>query len=958
MKKWMFAVLFLAAGLSGCSVGLEDSYTITNPSLTNLNPDPQGDPWIAGGLVMPSEEELLAIPQLEMVQGIGSGGTPPMVDNTLEKAFRPVFSQYGGSCAMATGIGYVYTYEINALRKADASLKQNQYPSGYTWNAVNNAQDQGSWYTSGWDLVKLNGIPSVEVYNGNVNGGQQYSDYSRYMSGYQNYISGLTNQLDSYYAINVGTPEGVQSLRQWLYDHGRNQFPGGVCSFACNISGAEFSVLGTDSSQSGKQVLTSMGDGGGHGMTIAGYDDQVKYDYNGDGQYTTDIDINGDGQVNVKDWEVGAVLVVNSWGSYWQDGGKVWMMYKVLADTVSDGGIWNNQVYVVNAQTVPVPRLIAKIRMNHSGRNGITITLGVSADTNAQYPSHTKSFARMFNSSGAVNMIARTITDPIELSLDMQSLADKVDLSRPVKFFLQVYEYDYSSQYVGSVREFSVVDTQLDKEYFSAQFDVPVANGTTTTLTAVNTDRPVSTYSQMYFRGTPNSWNAGAMTLVSNFTWMTTQSFSGQSTDRFKFDVHANWALNFGDNNADGIAEQSGDDIYLSAGAGEYIILFNDRTLKYSFKADGVPSPKNLRFSFQNTNLVMLSWDAVPGVNGYVISREPANGYASFATTQNAGVYAGRCEVGESYVYTVRAYTGVPYPQKYSAPVTVNVSRGGFAKVYDQVYLRGTFNTWSTTEMNLIADNTWRGVGTFGSTATERFKFDIRGDWSLNFGDNNADGIAEQSGQDIPVQPGSTYAITFNDLTRAYTVSPLSGTVEATPQGGNAPSSELLGINVQILKGNTLVAEKPFVLDGSSYIMVRFTGLPYGEYTLKVNTTKNGYLYSGTGSVTVSSANTSYVSLAVNKGSVPNGKTIHYYSTWSQAYLHYQKDGGSWTAVPGVAMNYAGNQWYTLNVQDEDSITFCFNNGNGIWDSRSGQNYTGSTSELWVKNGVVTTYQP
>ena len=48
-------------------------------------------------------------------------------------------------------------------------------------------------------------------------------------------------------------------------------------------------------------------------MTIVGYDDAVKLDFNGDGQFTNDIDINGDFIVDMNDWEIGALIVVNSW---------------------------------------------------------------------------------------------------------------------------------------------------------------------------------------------------------------------------------------------------------------------------------------------------------------------------------------------------------------------------------------------------------------------------------------------------------------------------------------------------------------------------------------------------------------------------------------------------------------------------------------------------------------------
>ncbi len=88
---------------------------------------------------------------------------------------------------------------------------------------------------------------------------------------------------------------------------------------------------------------------------------------------------------------------------------------------------------------------------------------------------------------------------------------------------------------------------------------------------------------------------------------------------------------------------------------------------------------------------------------------------------------------------------------------------------YDDVYLRGTVNDWDTTEMELVDDNTWEVEASFADGDDERFKFDIYGDWSLNYGDNNGDGYGEQDGDDIPVEE-EDYTIRFNDETKAYTV--------------------------------------------------------------------------------------------------------------------------------------------------------------------------------------------
>ena len=68
-------------------------------------------------------------------------------------------------------------------------------------------------------------------------------------------------------------------------------------------------------------------------------------------------------------------------------------------------------------------------------------------------------------------------------------------------------------------------------------------------------------FASMSFRGTPNSWAATAMTVDSSQRiWSTMVNFTGKGdgsgAQRFKFDVYGNWSENYGDTNADGIAEK------------------------------------------------------------------------------------------------------------------------------------------------------------------------------------------------------------------------------------------------------------------------------------------------------------------------------------------------------------------------------------------------------------------
>ena len=78
-------------------------------------------------------------------------------------------------------------------------------------------------------------------------------------------------------------------------------------------------------------------------MTFVGWDDEIQYDFNDDGKFTNDQDINGDGKVDLRDWEKGALIMVNSWGIDWGNGGKAFVMYKLLAETVENGGIQSNK---------------------------------------------------------------------------------------------------------------------------------------------------------------------------------------------------------------------------------------------------------------------------------------------------------------------------------------------------------------------------------------------------------------------------------------------------------------------------------------------------------------------------------------------------------------------------------------------------------------------------------------
>lgn len=94
----------------------------------------------------------------------------------------------------------------------------------------------------------------------------------------------------------------------------------------------------------------------------------------------------------------------------------------------------------------------------------------------------------------------------------------------------------------------------------------------------------------------------------------------------------------------------------------------------------------------------------------------------------------------------------------------------GFQHSLPYLFFRGTPNNWGTTPMRLVEDNTWQIEVAFTAATSERFKFDVYGDWAQAIGDGNSDSIGDNGG-DIPIVRGAgQYRIEYNDLSKRYTV--------------------------------------------------------------------------------------------------------------------------------------------------------------------------------------------
>ena len=84
-----------------------------------------------------------------------------------------------------------------------------------------------------------------------------------------------------------------------------------------------------------------------------------------------------------------------------------------------------------------------------------------------------------------------------------------------------------------------------------------------------------------------------------------------------------------------------------------------------------------------------------------------------------------------------------------------------------------------------------------------------------------------------------------------------------------------------------------------------------------------------------------------------------YYKGYSTPYIHYQVGNGSWTDAPGYKMTSTNEKTgythkYTIDLGTSTYANVCFNNGNGSWDSRNGQNYHFEKGTYTFSNGNMT----
>ena len=382
--------------------------------------------------------------------------------------FPPVVSQVGGSCGSASRIYYMFAYEVNAWRRAKANTNDNIYPTHFTWLLTYcNSGKEG--------MAAANGVPNATTYGGTTYsklfGVQDWkSNCFGWMQGYDKWYNAMCSRItgNANFAQSVKTEAGREAVKRWIYNH--NGDPdwngvGGICGIGVASGGTWKSIPSTEANDaagvSGKKYVYAWGSSVDHALTIVGYDDRIEFDIDGNGVYgETDKD------------EVGAWIVVNSWGSGWCNDGFIYCPYANATPTSAKSGYYQPEIYYVRKDYRPLRTF--KITMQYSKRSELRLAAGVSQDTTASKPEYftlMEHFKYAGDGDGdgedaETPMLGEWADgmhyEPMEFGYDITDISSQVDVRKPVKYFLRI-ESKSGASGEGSVDALSLMDYEFDE---------------------------------------------------------------------------------------------------------------------------------------------------------------------------------------------------------------------------------------------------------------------------------------------------------------------------------------------------------------------------------------------------------------------------------------------------------------------------------------------------------------
>lgn len=381
---------------------------------------------------------------------------PLSLDNSLSPYFPPVVSQYGGSCAQASGIHYLFTYEMNRyLERPVKNNNSNIFSYRWTWNFLNEGKDEGSFASDGIEITQKFGCMTVANF-----GGSEDEYLYRWTNGYKRYYDAMHYRTKEMKEVDLCTTEDIENLMDYMIDKNDGHPGGGIASFS--ISGNEWGYKSYEGpSETGIDMMILLkGSAGPHAMTLVGYDLSFEYDFDRDSI--------------ISDIEKGAFVLMNSWGTWWGTEGKAFMPFYYFLIDYADGGMsgYNKNALCIDVEYFE-PQITFSAKLRYSSRNDLTLSMGVAdgAQATGSAPKTLTSNGIFKAQGGDLYMQGSTFSSSmdIEVGLDFSSKTAAVDTMVAPCYFFNVMKSVVGKSGNGYVSEVVVHDYRTGKEVTYSQ---------------------------------------------------------------------------------------------------------------------------------------------------------------------------------------------------------------------------------------------------------------------------------------------------------------------------------------------------------------------------------------------------------------------------------------------------------------------------------------------------------
>ncbi len=416
-----------------------------NAQLINCNPDLNDAPWYGGGLSLVDERiqgRVDSVSKFILSNASKETNLDYAVDNST-KIYMPEILYQGnqGICAQVAVVSYMFTYEINRSRNVSASAPENRYHPSFTYNFLNYGKaDTVSYFDEGLYILKEMGCMDSATYERPI----PNPDYTEWISGYEKYYTAMQNRVSDYETIDILADSGLFYLKHWLNDHNCADSVGGLAVFGLmNFDSIGYGTI-SQGPQTGKSIMISFSDKdtNTHALTLVGYNDSIRYDYNSDNI--------------IEEWEYGAFKAANSHGITYPPngyGGYVYVPYHMITDSSFLNGYDAFICNVVDYQ----PQVTVKAKMSHPNRYHFGNQLGSDTLAGNSTPFYKEALGIISNrKAGTCELTGcNSNNDTLEIAIDFSYLLDTVPDRNLGKLFFRPFTknslYDQGMLWYGSM---------------------------------------------------------------------------------------------------------------------------------------------------------------------------------------------------------------------------------------------------------------------------------------------------------------------------------------------------------------------------------------------------------------------------------------------------------------------------------------------------------------------------